>query len=492
MGMGYHPTAQQLTPLLAPVPRRPVPDLMAYHPLSAVPSSGTIDDALAQNDFVSGIAQSLADPVSDSVSNTSSPLQPRGNSHSLSWERPLNPNIAPGSSQLSQSSPGTHNHTYNGPVTVINNSYHISVPVTQGEKKDSKPNWLKRAAVQRYQRFRGNEGAGSSAAGASTSSSTQNIVSHIRSSLENLTIGGRQYVTAADMTRSAIDEAYDSTTSPESPDTNAQLLAELEEAGNRLRTPTQDPYQPSCSDQNGSPASFRHPPLHLVTPRSPASSFAPARRPVPPNRASSLQTDPRDAGVPQDLPTHNQRLGISNANFADQGALTHSHTPGPAQFGQNEQLSHRLLAASDRPRLPPPTYLRPPEPDVELTATEPTQYAQYPVVIPDADRHSNDTPSSTFAEPDTPDYQQNALARRHNPPRMTDWGNVPAAHDSLAFVNSRAMMGVDRFGHDTKTQMPTLPALAGDRENVVKRKATPNTRAKEAEKEAQKSMKGKM
>jgi hypothetical protein len=88
------------------------------------------------------------------------------------------------------------------------------------------------------------------------------------------------------------------------------------------------------------------------------------------------------------------------------------------------------------------------------------------------------------AENDSPTYMLRTLTRKHvHPPVNTAWGDVPTADQNLAFINSRAMIGANRFDN-TRTEMPIMPQRTDDTEqSTVDRSLTPITRAKKAEKD---------
>jgi len=222
-------------------------------------------------------------------------------------------------------------------------------------------------------------------------------------------------------------------------------------------------------DRNGSPATIRPGPLHVVNPRSPSPPSTPRRRPVP-DRAQSIV---RSASEFHDS-------GIFTDSNVGHGQRSSTPTPAPRTEGQ------------------PPASIRRRPVSVVSSAPEPPGMTegpqQYPVPIPAADRERTDSPDSMRAQPDSPDYTLAALARKHvHPSYQTEWANVPTADQRLDHLNSRSMQDIDRFGTGSMTAMPVLPGTTGDHaQQEVDRSMTPNTKAKKMEKDAQKRLRGRM
>jgi hypothetical protein len=366
-------------------------------------------------------------------------------------------------------------NNFHGPV-IINNF------APAPEKKE---NLLKRALLNL-----GKTGS-ASAAKASVSNRFGNAVSHVQAGMGGLNLGGGRYVTAADFAPRVIDKAYDTQDQPEVP--NEEFLANLEALQERHRTPALQHLQNVRPQANGSPVTVRNRPLQLVTPRSPSLPGTPVPRSALSPSVSSMYASADPVGglrVINQTPVHvhefqDQVFGTSNT-----GDEMRSTTPSVLRAARNEALGYRVSGSPSSSPTPSQIRRRP----LSSAHIAPTQYEQFPVPVPDADRNFNDTPDSMRGQNDSPTYQLPTLGRRHiHPAMMTELANVPTAEQDLAFTNSRAMMDVDRFGHAVRTEFPVMQRCENDTpEPVVDRTLTATTRAEKQEKDAQKRLRNKV
>jgi hypothetical protein len=417
-------------------------------------------------------------------SEESSKRAPEADVAPLSTLRQVDTTQSPVStSALSASSTSTSQsfttNNFHGPV-VINNF------AVAPEKKE---NLLKRALLNL-----GKTGS-ASAAKASVSNRFGNAVSHVQAGMGGLNFGGGRYVTAADFAPRIIDEAYDAQDHAEVP--NEEFLASLEALQERHRTPASQHLQNVRPQANGSPVTVRNQPLQLVTPRSPSLPGTPVSRSALSPSISSMYASADPVGglrVINQTPVHvhefqDQVFGTSNT-----GDEMRSTTPSVLQAARNEALGYRVSGSPSSSPTPSQIRRRPLSSAANVPAhIAPTQYEQFPVPVPDADRNFNDTPDSMRGQNDSPTYQLPTLGRRHiHPAMMTELANVPTAEQDLAFTNSRAMMDADRFGHAMRTGFPVMQRRENDTpEPVVDRTLTATARAEKQEKDAQKRLRNK-
>jgi hypothetical protein len=417
-------------------------------------------------------------------SEESSKRAPEADVAPLSTLRQVDTTQSPVStSALSASSTSTSQsfttNNFHGPV-VINNF------AVAPEKKE---NLLKRALLNL-----GKTGS-ASAAKASVSNRFGNAVSHVQAGMGGLNFGGGRYVTAADFAPRIIDEAYDAQDHAEVP--NEEFLASLEALQERHRTPASQHLQNVRPQANGSPVTVRNQPLQLVTPRSPSLPGTPVSRSALSPSISSMYASADPVGglrVINQTPVHvhefqDQVFGTSNT-----GDEMRSTTPSVLQAARNEALGYRVSGSPSSSPTPSQIRRRPLSSAANVPAhIAPTQYEQFPVPVPDADRNFNDTPDSMRGQNDSPTYQLPTLGRRHiHPAMMTELANVPTAEQDLAFTNSRAMMDADRFGHAMRTEFPVMQRRENDTpEPVVDRTLTATARAEKQEKDAQKRLRNK-
>ncbi|KAH3978336.1 hypothetical protein HBH52_108860 [Parastagonospora nodorum] len=476
-GEDWSDRAVMNSPLLAPMPR-PIPlQTQLEHPVQPSPATVNEEDMRLARPYLPelplrGVGSPYYEPTRPSRQSNLVSESPA----KLKHVQDVSP--APSSPPSTTSGVVTHSSSTNRPITIygnvnINNEINVVVPA------ENSRSLLKRALSQSINKARGKT-TGIATVTSVARGQTEQVAALIRSGVENamdnLNIGGSLYVTNADRSLRMIDEAYETSSRPESRSSNSSLVADLEAVQERLRTPCAQSMQQARSEDNGSPVSLPARPLRVVNTSSTPSPLTPvstATRPAPSVRRSS-----QSHSLPSPAYRHPSVLESSSegSEFHDSGVC------------QSDVQSSPSGAAPSPPRpavgIPPhsASVTRKPMPD---RFNRPSRNQLAPIREPSAD--------SMRAQSDSPSYMQRVLGRKRvHPPVNTEWANVPAATQDLEFTNSHAMMGVNRFD-DSRHEMPILPQRTGDAAApTIDRTITPNTKAKKTEKDAQKRLRGLM
>ncbi|KAH5707716.1 hypothetical protein HBI20_201380 [Parastagonospora nodorum] len=476
-GEDWSDRAVMNSPLLAPMPRPIQLQTQLEHPVQPSPATVNEEDTrLARPNLpelpLRGIGSPFYEPTRPSRQSNLVPESPANLEHL----QDVSP--APFSPTSTTSGVVTHSSSTNRPITIygnvtINNEINVVVPA------ENSRSLLKRALSQSINKARGKT-TGIAAVTSVARGQTEQVAALIRSGVENamgnLNIGGSCYVTNADRSLRIIDEAYETSSRPESRSSNSSLVADLEAVQERLRTPCAQSMQQARSNDSESPVSLPAQPWRVVNTSSTPSPLTPvstATRPAPSVRRSSPS---------QSLPSSAYRAP-SVLESSSEGSEFHD-----SGLGQSDVQSSPSGAAPSPPRpavgIPPhsASVTRKPMPD---RFNRPSRNQLAPTREPPAD--------SMRAQSDSPSYMQRVLGRKRVHPLVnTEWANVPAATQDLEFTNSHAMMGVNRFD-DSRHEMPILPQRTGDAAvPTIDRTITPNTKAKKTEKDAQKRLRGLM
>ena len=474
-GEDWSDRAVMNSPLLAPMPR-PIPfPTRLEHPFQ--PNSASVheeDTRLTRPHLpeseLRGPGSPFCEPIRPCRQPEIVPASPPHLDQLQDVSHPPNPNTA--------SRVVTNDNSINRPINIygnvtINNEIHVNVPV---EKTRS---LLKRAIGQSMDKARGRAPGMATLTNAARDQTGQ-IASLIRSgvetAMENLNIGGNRYVTNADRALRVIDEGYETPSLTGSPSPDPRLMADLEAVQERLRTPPAQLVRPNRPDDNGSPVSLAPQPLRVVNTSPTPNSLTPVGTGVRPavssRSSSSLYASPSTAN-----PSSSSQLSASDSSeFNDSGVGSSDARQSPTGATPSP---HPTV---ENPPRGIPAVTRKPVPD---NFNRPSRNPSAPAREPSA--------SSMRVENDSPAYMTRMLGRKRvHPPVNTEWANVPAATQDLAFTNSHAMMGANRFD-DSRHEMPTLPQRTGDAAApVIDRTITPNTKAKKTEKDAQKKLRGLM
>ncbi|KAH7064372.1 hypothetical protein BKA63DRAFT_572280 [Paraphoma chrysanthemicola] len=380
---------------------------------------------------------------------------------------------------------------FNGPVTINNNK------IVVNEAPERTGSLLKRAVHQRVALGK-TKARGAGIATTRVASSSNNF---LLSGLSAIGLGRGRRVDESDRFSLGADDNEEPR--PVSP--SPTFAVALEETAQRIQAQIEAPLQLSRSgrvpgigydrgeavaNRDGTPVPMRSGQLHLLTQRTPSPPSPQLGRSIL-LRTPSVATGVHGSGASQ-VELQAQGEGDFNDSAVGMSDVSLNPPPNAQEHTQRApEVRHRSQAnpqPSSQPPLPVSMHRRP----VSMASHGPganveEQRQQWPVATSQADMPRIDTPDSLYACPDSPAYMKSTLARKHvHPPVNTEWANVPPAGQKLEYVNSRAMMDVDRFGHDTRTAMPNLPEGVGVRVRTdAGGRLTPNTKAKKQEKDLQ-------
>ncbi|KAH7075106.1 hypothetical protein FB567DRAFT_553378 [Paraphoma chrysanthemicola] len=383
---------------------------------------------------------------------------------------------------------------FNGPVTINNNKIVVNeAPARTGSL-------LKRAVHQHFALGK-TKARGAALATSRVASSSNNF---LISGLNTIGLGRCRQADESD--RFSLGADYDEESRPASP--SPTFAAALEETARRVQAQVKAPLQLSRSgcvpgidydrgeavvNRDGSPVPIRSGQLQLLTPRTPSppspqmGQSIPARTPSMAISVHGSAASQAELQAPGEGDFYDSAVGMSDASL-NPPPNTQNHAQHAPEARHGSQAIREPLPLSPMPVL---MHRRPvSNASHGPGATAEEQRQQWPVATPEVDRSGTGTPDSLYAYPDSPAYMKSTLARKHvHPPVNTEWANVPPAGQKLEHINSRAMMDVDRFGHDTRTAMPNLPENVGVRVQAdAEGRLTPNTKAKKQEKDLQKKL----